>query len=122
MKRDGKYERGLLRLWTGNIPRPMYSLISSGFHTGPCSGRKMALQLGGMDSISRLIQRIEKSEVPLGEEEEKFETIKEKYARRAALTSEERDLVLKLAKKAEEWEKAVESSAFTEPGQTLPGC
>jgi len=83
---------------------------------------EMALQLGAVDSIDRLIQRIEKSEVPLGEEEEKFETIKEKYARRAALTSEERDLVLKLAKKAEEWEKAVESSAFTEPGQTLPGC
>src|SRR5713101_8577010 len=100
----------------------MYSLISSGFHTGPCSGRKMALQLGGMDSIGRLIQRIGKSEVPLGEEEEKFETIKEKQARREELTPEDRNLVLKLAKKAEEWEKAVESSAITEPEQTLPGC
>jgi hypothetical protein len=82
----------------------------------------MALQLGGVDSIDRLLQRIEKSEVPLGEQEDKFETIKEKQARRVALTPEERDLVLKLAKKAEEWEKAVESSAITEPEQTLPGC
>jgi hypothetical protein len=83
---------------------------------------EMALQLGGVDSIDRLIQRIEKSEVPLGDEEEKFETIKEKQSKREALTNEEKNLILKLAKKAEEWEKAVESSAITERDETLPGC
>jgi hypothetical protein len=83
---------------------------------------EMALQLGSVDSTDRLIQRIEKSEVPLGDEEEKFETIKEKQARRVALTPEEGDLVLKLAKKAEEWKKEVEPSAITERDQTLPGC
>jgi len=82
----------------------------------------MALQLGGMESIEKLIRRIEKAEVPLGEEESKFERIKEKHARREPLTPEEANLVLELAKKAEEWERAVESSARTEPEQTLPGC
>jgi hypothetical protein len=83
---------------------------------------EMALQLGGVDSLDRLIQKIEKSEVPLGEEEEKFETIKDKQSRRESLTPEEKNLILKLAKKAEEWDKAVESSAITERDQTLPGC
>ncbi len=99
-----------------------YSLISSGLRIGPLVPEEMALELGGVDSIDRLIHRVEKSEVPLGDEQEKFEAIKEKQARRLALTPEERDLVLKLAKKAEEWEKAVESSAITERDQTLPGC
>ena len=80
------------------------------------------LQLGGMESTERLIRRIEKAEVPLREEESKLEKIKEKHARREPLTPEEANLVLELARKAEEWEKAVESSARTEPEQTLPGC
>jgi len=82
----------------------------------------MVLQLGGMESTERLIRRIEKAEVPLREEEPMFESIKEKHARREPLTPEEANLVLELARKAEEWEKAVESSARTEPEQTLPGC
>jgi len=82
----------------------------------------MVLQLGGMEPIERLIRRIEKAEVTLGEEEPMFESIKEKHARREHLTPEETNLVLELAKKAEQWEKAVESSARTEPEQTLPGC
>jgi len=82
----------------------------------------MVLQLGGMEPIDRLIRRIEKAEVPLREEETRFESIKEKHTRREPLTSEETNLVLELAKKAEQWEKAVESSARTEPEQTLPGC
>ena len=80
------------------------------------------LQLGGMEPIDRLIRRIEKAEVPLREEETRFESIKEKHTRREPLTSEETNLVLELAKKAEQWEKAVESSARAEPEQTLPGC
>ncbi len=82
----------------------------------------MALQLGDMEPIEKLIRRIEKAEVPLGEEESKLEKIKEKHTRREPLTPEETNLVLELAKKAEQWEKAVESSARTEPERTLPGC
>jgi hypothetical protein len=72
--------------------------------------------------LERFIQRIVESEVPLADEEEKFETIKEKHAKGQSMTFEKRDLVLRLAIKADEWEKDVESSALTEPEQTLPGC
>ena len=82
----------------------------------------MVLQVGDTETIRQLIQRIEKSEVPLAEEEPQFEAIKEKYSRGQPLSFEEQDLVFKLASKAGEWEKAVESSARTEPEQTLPGC
>jgi hypothetical protein len=72
--------------------------------------------------LGQLIQRIVESEVPLADEESKFETIREKHAKGQGLTVEERDLVLRLASMADEWEKDVESSELTEPEQTLPGC
>jgi hypothetical protein len=85
-------------------------------------GGLVDLQVGEVEMIRQLIRRIEKSEVPLAEEEPQFEAIKEKYSRGQPLSFEEQDLVFKLAGKAGEWEKAVESSASTEPEQTLPGC
>ncbi|HZY95169.1 MAG TPA: hypothetical protein VFE98_10010 [Candidatus Bathyarchaeia archaeon] len=82
------------------------------------------MQTTGTESIDvgQLIRKIVESEVPLSEEESKFEAIKEKHTKGQALTLEEQDLVLKIAKKADEWEKDVESSALTEREETLPGC
>jgi hypothetical protein len=85
-------------------------------------GGLVDLQVGEVEMIRQLIQRIEKSEVPLAEEEPQFEAIKEKYSRGQPLSFEEQDLVFKLVRKAREWEKAVESSASTEREQILPGC
>ncbi len=72
--------------------------------------------------VGQLIRRIVESDVPLSEEESRFETIREKHAKGESLTVEEQNLVLSLASKADEWEKDVESSALTEPEETLPGC
>jgi hypothetical protein len=84
----------------------------------------MFLTISGIESVNlaQLIQRIVESEVPLADEESKFEIIKEKHAIGQSLTFEEQELLLKLAKKAAEWEKDVESSALTEREETLPGC
>jgi len=82
------------------------------------------LQAIGTDSINlgQLIRKIVESEVPLSEEESKFQAIREKHDKGQPLTVEEQDLVLKIATKADEWEKDVESSALTEREETLPGC
>lgn len=82
------------------------------------------LTISGIESVdlAQLIQRIVDSEVPLADEESKFETIREKHAKGQALTLEEQSLVAKLARKADEWDRDVESSASTEPEETLPGC
>lgn len=72
--------------------------------------------------LAKLIQRIVESEVPLADEESRFETIRKKHTKGQSLTFEERDLVLKLARKADEWDRDVEASALTEPDETLPGC
>lgn len=73
-------------------------------------------------NVGQLILKIVESEVPLSEEESKFEAIREKHAKGQPLTIEEQDLVLKIAAKADEWEKDVESSALTDREETLPGC
>lgn len=85
---------------------------------------RQRLTISGIESVNlaRLIRRIVESEVPLADEESKFETIKDKRDKGQSLSLEEQDLVLKLAKKADEWEKDVESSALTEREETLPGC
>ena len=82
------------------------------------------MQTTGTDSISlgQLIRKIVESEVPLSEEESRFQAIKEKHANGQPLTIEEQNLVLKIATKADEWEKDVESSALTDREETLPGC
>lgn len=82
------------------------------------------MTITGVESVdlAKLIQSIVESGVPLADEESRFETIKEKHAKGQSLTFEERELVLKLARKADEWDRDVESSASTEREETLPGC
>jgi hypothetical protein len=82
------------------------------------------VQTTGTESIDigRLIRRILESEIPLSEEESRFEAIQQKHANGQSLTVEDQNLILSLARKADEWERDVESSALTDREETLPGC
>ncbi len=74
-----------------------------------------------LTDASKLIETVEKSQIPLAEEADLFSDIKIKNARREQLTREEFNGLVKLAEKAKEWEKSVQSSALTEPEETLAG-
>ena len=64
---------------------------------------------------------IEKSQVPFGESAPIFTRIKAHVEAGNPLSAEEHERLLDLVKKAKDWEKAVESSAMTEPEETLSG-
>jgi hypothetical protein len=69
----------------------------------------------------RLIVIIEKSQVPFGESAPVFAKIKAQVDAGKPLSGEDQEHLLDLVKKAKDWEKAVESSAMTQPEETLPG-
>ncbi len=67
----------------------------------------------------RLLAIVEKSQIP--ESSQIFEQLKSKIDRGESLSTEEHERLLKLVKLAEDWEKAVQSSARTEREETMPG-
>ncbi len=69
----------------------------------------------------RLIAIIEKSQVPFGESAPVFAKIKAHVEAGNPLSAEDHENLLELVKKAKDWEKAVETSAMTEPEETLSG-
>ncbi len=69
----------------------------------------------------KLIETVEKSQMPLVEEADLFFDLKAKHGRGEQLSKEELKVLAGLAEKAEEWEKSVQSSALTEPEQTFAG-
>lgn len=64
---------------------------------------------------------MEKSQVPFGESAGTFARLKAKIEKDQPLTGEEMDQLRRLVKIARDWEKGVESSAMTEPEETLAG-
>ena len=64
---------------------------------------------------------VEKSQVPFGESANLYNRLKAKIESEQQLTTEEYEQLLRLVKIAKEWEKGVESSAMTEPEETLAG-
>ena len=68
-----------------------------------------------------LIDAIEKSQIPFGESEPIFSRIKAQVDAGRVLSAEDYDHLLGLVKKAKDWEKAVESSASTQPEETMGG-
>jgi len=69
----------------------------------------------------RLIAIIEKSQVPFGESASIFARIKAQVDAGNPLSGEDQEHLLELVKKAKDWEKAVESSAMTQPEETMSG-
>ena len=69
----------------------------------------------------RLLAIVEKSQIPFGESSPIFEQLKSKIDGGEALSTDEHERLLKLVKAAEDWEKAVQSSARTERDETMAG-
>jgi hypothetical protein len=69
----------------------------------------------------RLLTVVEKSQVPFGESAPLFARIKAQVDAGKALSIEDYEHLLRLVEMAKDWEKAVKSSAMTEPEETLSG-
>jgi hypothetical protein len=68
-----------------------------------------------------LIQIIEKSKIPLGEEEAKLHSIKGKVERDEPLSREDESFLTRLVERANKWQKGLTNSSDTEPGDTMSG-
>ena len=68
-----------------------------------------------------LIKIIEDSKIPLGEEESKLLSIKERVERDLPLSREDEAFLARLVEKANEWQRGTKSSEDTEPADTMSG-
>ena len=75
----------------------------------------------GLAEARRLLAIVEKSQVPFGESAPIFAKIKTQIDSGKSLSVEDYEHLLRLVKIAKEWNKAEESSALTEPDETLSG-
>jgi len=75
----------------------------------------------GLAEARRLLAIVEKSQVPFGESAPIFARIKAQIDSGKALSVEDHEHLLQLVKIAKDWNKAEESSALTEPDETLSG-
>ena len=78
-------------------------------------------QTPGLDQARKMLATIEKTQVPFGESAGILAKLKLKIEANESLTSEEYAQLQRLVNLAREWEKGVESSARTEPEETLAG-
>ena len=77
-------------------------------------------KVGNSEAV-RLLSIIEKSQVPFGQSADVYNRLKTKVEANEQLTMEEHEQLKQLVKLARDWEKGVESSAMTEPEETLAG-
>jgi len=75
----------------------------------------------GLAEARRLLAIVEKSQVPFGESAPIFAKIKTQIDSGKSLSVEDHEHLLRLVKIAKDWNKAEESSAMTEPDETLSG-
>jgi len=75
----------------------------------------------GLTEARRLLAIVEKSQVPFGESAPIFARIKALIDSDRSLSVEDHEHLLRLVKIATDWNKAEESSALTEPDETLSG-
>ena len=75
----------------------------------------------GLAEARRLLAIVEKSQVPFGESAPIFAKIKAQIDSGKSLSVEDHEHLLRLVKIAKDWNKAEESSALTEPEETLSG-
>ena len=74
-----------------------------------------------MAEARRLLAIVEKSQVPFGESAPIFAKVKAEVDAGRSLSVEDYEHLLRLVKIAKDWNKAEESSAMTEPEETLSG-
>jgi hypothetical protein len=75
----------------------------------------------GLAEARRLVAIVEKSQVPFGESAPIFAKIKAQVDSGKPLSVEDYEHLLRLVKIAKDWNKAEESSALTEPEETMSG-
>ena len=75
----------------------------------------------GLAEARRLLAVVEKSQVPFGESAPLFARLKAQIDAGKSLSVEDYQHLLRLVKIAKDWNKAEESSALTEPEETLSG-
>ena len=75
----------------------------------------------GLTEARKLLAIVEKSQVPFGESAPIFASIKAQVDSSKSLSVEDHEHLLRLVKIAKDWNKAEESSALTEPEETLSG-
>ncbi len=75
----------------------------------------------GLAEARRLLAIVEKSQVPFGESAPVFAKIKAQIDSGKSLSVEDYEHLLRLVKIAKDWNNAEESSAMTEPDETLSG-
>ncbi len=75
----------------------------------------------GLAEARRLLAIVEESQVPFGESAPIFARIKAEIEAGKSLSVEDYEHLLRLVKIAKDWNKAEESSAMTEPDETLSG-
>ena len=75
----------------------------------------------GLAEARRLLAMVEKSQVPFGESAPVFAKVKAQIDSGKSLSVEDYEHLLRLVKIAKDWNKAEESSALTEPDETLSG-
>jgi len=75
----------------------------------------------GLAEARRLLAIVEKSQVPFGESAPIFARIKAQVDSGKSLSVEDYEHLLRLVKIAKDWNKAEESSALTEPEETMSG-
>ena len=75
----------------------------------------------GLAEARRLLAIVEKSQVPFGESAPIFARIKAQIDSGKSLSVEDHEHLLRLVKIAKDWNKGEESSAMTEPDETLSG-
>ena len=75
----------------------------------------------GLAEARRLLAMVEKSQVPFGESAPIFARIKAQIDSGKSLSVEDHEHLLRLVKIAKDWNKGEDSSAMTEPEETLSG-
>jgi len=75
----------------------------------------------GISGPHILIKIVEDSKIPLGEEDAKLRSIKEKVERDVPLSRENEAFLARLVERAREWQMGTKSSEDTEPADTMSG-
>src|SRR6266581_8224318 len=99
--------------WTKNMER-------KGNKPGPSQAPSNPIS-SGLAEARRLLAIVEKSQVPFGESAPIFARIKAQIDSGKSLSVEDHEHLMRLVKIAKDWNKAEESSAMTEPDETLSG-
>ena len=82
---------------------------------------QMMTKIPDVVKVRETIEMIEQSELPLADASNFLSTIKTKIAADEPIGEQEYDRLVKVAEKAEKWKTQMESSARTDPEDTLPG-